>query len=77
VFEVRLLRRIFGLKTAVVTGEWRKLHIMRHSFVTSVDHCKHICAFRTCKCDLEEWNTAYVCNGDGNCTAMCNKEEKY
>ena len=26
VFENRLLRRIFGLKTDEVTGEWRKLH---------------------------------------------------
>jgi hypothetical protein len=27
VFENRVLRRIFGLKRDVVTGEWRKLHI--------------------------------------------------
>ena len=26
VFENRLLRRIFGPKREVVTGEWRKLH---------------------------------------------------
>jgi hypothetical protein len=26
VFENRVLRRIFGLKRDVVTGEWRKLH---------------------------------------------------
>jgi hypothetical protein len=26
VFENRVLRRIFGPKTAEVTGEWRKLH---------------------------------------------------
>jgi hypothetical protein len=26
VFENRVLRRIFGLKRAEVTGEWRKLH---------------------------------------------------
>jgi hypothetical protein len=26
VFENRVLRRIFGLKTDEVTGEWRKLH---------------------------------------------------
>jgi hypothetical protein len=26
VFENRMLRRIFGLKRAEVTGEWRKLH---------------------------------------------------
>jgi hypothetical protein len=26
VFEKRVLRRIFGVKTDEVTGEWRKLH---------------------------------------------------
>jgi hypothetical protein len=26
VFENRVLRRIFGLKRAKVTGEWRRLH---------------------------------------------------
>jgi hypothetical protein len=26
VFEIRVLRRIFGLKRDKVTGEWRKLH---------------------------------------------------
>jgi hypothetical protein len=26
VFEIRMLRRIFGLKRDEVTGEWRKLH---------------------------------------------------
>jgi hypothetical protein len=26
VFEIRVLRRIFGPKTDEVTGEWRKLH---------------------------------------------------
>jgi hypothetical protein len=26
VFESRVLRRIFGRKRDVVTGEWRKLH---------------------------------------------------
>jgi hypothetical protein len=26
VFENRVLRRIFGLKTDRITGEWRKLH---------------------------------------------------
>jgi hypothetical protein len=25
-FENRVLRRIFGMKRDVVTGEWRKLH---------------------------------------------------
>jgi hypothetical protein len=27
VFENRVLRRIFGLKSDVITGEWRKLHM--------------------------------------------------
>jgi hypothetical protein len=26
VFENRVLRRIFGIKREVVTGEWKKLH---------------------------------------------------
>jgi hypothetical protein len=26
VFEIRVLRRIFGPKSVEVTGEWRKLH---------------------------------------------------
>jgi hypothetical protein len=26
VFEIRVLRKIFGLKKDEVTGEWRKLH---------------------------------------------------
>jgi hypothetical protein len=26
VFQIRVLRKIFGTKRDVVTGEWRKLH---------------------------------------------------
>jgi hypothetical protein len=34
VFEIRVLRRIFGPKREDVTGEWRKLHIEElHNFV--------------------------------------------
>jgi hypothetical protein len=33
-FEIRVLKRIFGIKRDEVTGGWRKLHSER-SFVTS------------------------------------------
>jgi hypothetical protein len=36
VFENRVLRRIFGLKTDEVTGDWRKLHNEQlHDFYSS------------------------------------------
>jgi len=33
VFENRILRRIFGTKRDKVTGEWRKLYIMRSRMI--------------------------------------------
>jgi hypothetical protein len=43
VFENRVLRRIFGSKRDVVTGEWRKLHSKElHNLYSSPDIMRQI-----------------------------------
>jgi hypothetical protein len=43
VFEIRVLRRIFGPKRDEVTGEWRKLHTEElHNLYSSPDIIRHV-----------------------------------
>jgi hypothetical protein len=43
VFENRVLRRIFGSKRVVVTGEWRKLHnVELHNLYSSSDAIRQV-----------------------------------
>jgi hypothetical protein len=47
VFENRVLRRIFGRKRDVVTGEWRKLHIEElHNLYSSSDIIRQVKSMR-------------------------------
>jgi hypothetical protein len=37
VFENRVLRRVFGLQSGEVTGEWRRIHNKEHSALYSLN----------------------------------------